>query len=87
MFLGRNFGTRNVRKPIKGSKDLDYSLVSNKNLSQKVATGSWCPGPVNLSQNGLKPTPLMPLPTKKKKIQNFPFKKSKLENLPHLLSV
>jgi len=32
-FIGHNFWTRNVRMPVKGSKDADFSLVSNKNLS------------------------------------------------------
>jgi len=33
---------------------LDYSLVSNKNLRQKIPSGGWRPGPGNLNQNGLK---------------------------------
>jgi len=40
-----------------GSQDLDYSLVSNKNLSHKIPSCGWHPGPGSLSQNGLKPTP------------------------------
>ena len=35
LFLGNNFWPRNVRQPIKGSKDLDFSLVSNENLDKK----------------------------------------------------
>jgi len=31
LLLSHTFWTRNARKLIKGSKDLDYSLVSNKN--------------------------------------------------------
>jgi len=37
LFLGHNFSTINVRKPIKASKDPDFSLVgvSNKKLELK----------------------------------------------------
>jgi len=31
LFLGHKFWNRNARKPIKGSKDSDSSLVYNKN--------------------------------------------------------
>jgi len=53
LFLGHNFRTRNAIKPMKWSKDSDYSLVCIKNLSQKfpLAVGS-------LGQNGLKLTQL-----------------------------
>jgi len=63
LFSGHNFSTRNTRKPIKGSKNSDSSLVSNKNLSQKIPSSSWAQGQ-NLSQNGLEPIPLTS-PTKK----------------------
>jgi len=59
LILGCNFGTRKTRKSIKGSKDLDSSLVSNKNLNQRISSSGWGPASDNLSQNGLKPTPLM----------------------------
>jgi len=36
LFSGHNCRIRKARKPIKDSKDLDYSPVSNKNLSQKI---------------------------------------------------
>jgi len=36
-------------------------------MSQKIPSIGWDPGPGNLSQNGLKPTPLMTSPTKKTK--------------------
>jgi len=64
LLLGYNFRT---------SEDSDYSLVSNKNLSQKIYSSGWCSGPGNLGQNGLKPTPLMTSPTKKRnpKLSNF----------------
>jgi len=41
--FGHNFGTRNARKSIKPSKDSYYSLVSNKNSSQKMALGNQGP--------------------------------------------
>jgi len=71
LFFGHNVETRKLKKLIKGSKDLDYYLVSNINLSQKIPYSSWCPRPGNLSQNGIKPTPLMASPMKNK-IQSFP---------------
>jgi len=49
----RNFLTRNLRKSIKGSKDSDSSLASNKNLSRILWSNGWRLGPGNLSQ---KPT-------------------------------
>jgi len=36
-FLSATFGTRNARKPIKGSKDSDYSLVSKTNWAKRLA--------------------------------------------------
>jgi len=55
LFFGQNFSTRNTRKPIKGSKNSDYSLVSNKNLSQKLALAVWGPvgakGPMTSAKN------------------------------------
>jgi len=59
LFLGHNFQTRNARKPNKALKDSDSSLVSNKTLSQKIPSSSYRPGSGNMSQNGLKLTPLM----------------------------
>ena len=46
LFLGHNFWTSNPRKPVKGSKDSHYSLVSNKSLSQKIPSSSWRQGQV-----------------------------------------
>jgi len=43
LFLGHNLWTRNVRKPIKDSKDSDYSLVFSKSLSKKIPSYGWCP--------------------------------------------
>jgi len=53
-------------------KDLDSSLVSNKNLSQKIKSSGWCPAPGNMSRYGLKPTPLMS-PTLETKSKTFQF--------------
>jgi len=63
--LGHNFVSRNARKLIKGSKGSDYSLVSNKSLSQKTGSLGWRPGPMR------KPVPLMTSPTKSPKSQTF----------------
>jgi len=38
-FLSHNFGFRYARKPIKGSKDADFSLVSKKTLAKKWLAG------------------------------------------------
>jgi len=35
------------------AQDSDYSLLSNKNLSQKIPSSDWHPGPGNLGLNGL----------------------------------
>jgi len=39
--LDHNFWTRNVRKSIKGSKDLDSSLVSNENFRETLWPSGW----------------------------------------------
>jgi len=41
-----NFRTRNATKLIKGSKDLDSSLVSNENFSEILWPSGWDPGQV-----------------------------------------
>jgi len=56
-FLSHNFGSRNAIKPNKGSKDLNYSLISNKMLSQKIGSLCWRPGQKTSTNIG-KPTPL-----------------------------
>jgi len=38
---------------------LNFSLISNKNLSQYILSRGWRPEHSNLGQNGLKPTPRM----------------------------
>jgi len=52
VFFGHNVWTRNLRKSSKGSKDLDFSLVSTNNLSTTLSPYSWGPGPDNLGQKG-----------------------------------
>jgi len=55
-------------------------------LSQKIPSCGWCPGPGNLSQNGLKPTQLMMPPTKNLKSKTLQFLLCfNLEDLPPLL--
>jgi len=43
-FFIHNFGYRYARKPFKGSEDVDFCLVSEKNLSQKNGSIGWGPG-------------------------------------------
>jgi len=47
-FLNQNFGSRYASKSIKGSKDADFSLVSKKTLSQKMAHWVGTQGQINL---------------------------------------
>jgi len=42
--LYHNFWTRNARKSIKGSKDWDSSLASNKDFSETLWPSSWVLG-------------------------------------------
>jgi len=42
--LDHKFWTRNARKSIKGSKDLDSSLVSNENFSETLWPSGWTLG-------------------------------------------
>jgi len=74
--FSHNFGTRNAIKSIKPSKDLYYSLVSNKNSSQKMAFGVGVQGPMTSSeckQNMHEHTAIMQTSTKKttSKSKNF----------------
>jgi len=71
LFLGHNFLTTNARKPIKGSKNPIFSLLSIKNMSQKIPSCSWCPESGNLGQKGVNLTHWWHRP-QKNKIQNFP---------------
>jgi len=71
-FSSNNFDSRNARKPIKGPKDSDNSLVSKKNLSQKMACWVGAQGQVKLAKTA-KNTPIMTSPSKspKPKIKNI----------------
>jgi len=53
-----DLGSRNLRKLIKVSKDSNYSLVSNKTLSQKIGSLGWLPGPDDLDQKCINLHPL-----------------------------
>jgi len=44
-FLLHNFDSRYARKPIKGCKNSDASLVSQKNLSPIIGSLDWRLGP------------------------------------------
>ena len=46
-FLSHNFGFSYVKKLIKDSKNMDFSLVSNKNFSQKIVGWISTQGQVN----------------------------------------
>jgi len=61
-FLCHNFGSRYDRKPIKGSKDSDDRLLSNKHLSQKNGSLAWCLWPGNGGHKNAKTPPLVTSP-------------------------
>jgi len=44
-FLWHNFGSRYARKPIKGFKDSDDSVVSKTNFRKNIDRLDWRPGP------------------------------------------
>ena len=52
--LDHSFWTKNARKSIKGSKDLDSSLVPNKNFSEIFWTSGWALGQVTWAKMTLK---------------------------------
>jgi len=54
-----NFGCRYSRKPFKGSKDVHFDLVSEKNFSQKNGSMGWGPGPNKIGQENAKTPPLV----------------------------
>jgi len=63
-----NFGSRYARKPIKGSKDSDDSLVSKKNWSEKIGSLDWHLGPGEVAKN----TPTCDAPAREPKTKkNF----------------
>jgi len=58
-FFIHNFGYRYVRKSFKGSKDVDFCLFSEKNLSQRNGSIGWGPGPGKGGQKNAKTPPLV----------------------------
>jgi len=52
--LDHNFSTRNARKLIKGSKDLDSSLVSNENFRETLWPSGWALGQATWAKMTLK---------------------------------
>jgi len=50
-FLSHNFGSRYTSKSVKGSKDVDHSLVPKKTLSQKMAHWVGAQGLAKLAKN------------------------------------
>jgi len=61
-FFIHNFGYAYARKPVKGSKDVDFCLVSKKNLSQKNGSMGWGLGPGKSGQKNAKALPLVTFP-------------------------
>jgi len=72
-----DFGYRYARKSFKGSKDVDFSLVSKKILSQKNDPMGRGPGPAKSGQKKAKTSPLVAAPqrtpSQKRKIIFFDF--------------
>jgi len=58
-FLWRNFGSRYARKPTKGSKDSDDSLVYKQSLSQKIGSLDWRLGPSKVGHKNAKTPPFV----------------------------
>jgi len=56
--LDFNFLTQNPSKSPKVLKDLDFSLVSNKNFSEILPSSGLGSGPDEVGQSGLKLLPL-----------------------------
>jgi len=52
--LDHKFRTRNARTSIKGSKDLDSSLVSNENFTEKLWPSGWTLGQATWAKMTLK---------------------------------
>ena len=65
-FLSHDFGSRYASKLIKNSKDADYSLVSKKILSQKMARWAGAQRQVYWPKRQ-KPTPIVTSPTESSK--------------------
>jgi len=64
LFLGHNFEPETLDSSSKAQKTWIPSPVSNKHLSQKIASRGLGQGSDDLSPNGQKPIPLMTSPTK-----------------------
>jgi len=88
LFLGHNFRTQNLSKSSKVSKDSDFSLVYNKNLSEILPSNGLVLGTDEMGQKGLK---LFHLRRHSQKIQHPKPKKvffhSRLDDLPSLLKL
>jgi len=65
-FLAHNFGSRYARMSIKGSKVVDFCLVSKK-LEPKNVSLVWHPGPGKCGQKNAKTPPLVTSPTENPK--------------------
>jgi len=59
LFLWHNYDSRYARKPIKGSKDSDDSLVSKINLSQQIDSLDWRLRPGKVGQKNAKTPPFV----------------------------
>ena len=79
-FLSHSFVSRYDRKPIKNSKDADFSPVSKKRWAKNGSLG-WRPRPGKLGQNGQNMSPLWRQPQKTQNEQ-FCFQ-SQAEDLPN----
>ena len=80
-FLSHHFGSRYARKPIKGFKDLDDSLDSKKNWSQKMVRYVAAQVQVKLAKK-CKPPPLMTSPKENTKSKSNRFFSIKTRRLP-----
>jgi len=63
------FGYRYARKPFKGSKDTDFCLVSENNLSHKNGSLAYGPGPGKGSPKKCKNTPTCDVPSANAKLK------------------
>jgi len=79
-----NSTSRNARKPTKGSKNLDSSLVSNNNLIEILPSCGWSPGQVTWAKRG-KTYPTYDVTHQKPETPNFFH--CRLEDLPSILRI
>ena len=68
-----------LKKTMKGSNNLNYSLLSNKTMNQKIWSVIWRSGPDDLRKN-VWTYPIMTSPTKKTKPELL----YELQDFPHL---